>query len=61
MSLLLWAFIIAGVLAIAASFIIYWLDLLHRRARYVDTPAWHREHWQEEHERTKFAQRRSRW
>jgi hypothetical protein len=60
MSLLLWAFVIAGAVAIAASFIIHWLDRMHRRARYVGTPAWQREHWQEERERAKFAQRRTR-
>jgi hypothetical protein len=32
---------------------------MRRRARYVDTPAWTQEHWQEEHERDKVALRRS--
>ena len=58
MSLLLWAFIIGGALAIAAIFIDR-LNRMHRRARFVDTPTWQREHSQEEHERTKFAQRRT--
>lgn len=58
MSLLLWALIIGGVLVVAAVFM-HWLDRMHRRARYVETPAWQREHWQEEHERAKFAQKRA--
>jgi hypothetical protein len=58
MSLLLWASIIGGVLIVVAVFV-HWLDRMQHRAHYVDTPAWQREHWQEQHERAKFAQRRS--
>jgi hypothetical protein len=50
---LLWVLVIA--VAVAAA-------LVHRRQRtrrrYVDTPAWTQEHWQEEHERDKAALRR---
>ena len=50
---LLWVLVIAVVVAAA---------LVHRRQRtrrrYVDTPAWTQEHWQEEHERDKAALRR---
>jgi hypothetical protein len=52
---LLWVLVIA--VPIAAAFV-------HRRhrvrhaVRYVDTPAWKQEHWQQEHERDKLAQRR---
>jgi hypothetical protein len=50
---LLWVLIIAVVIAAA---------IVHRRyrhrIRYVDTPAWKQEHWEEEHERDKLAQRR---
>jgi hypothetical protein len=52
---LLWVLVIA--VPVAAV-------LLHRRhrrrrhVRYVDTPAWTEEHWQEEHERDKVALRR---
>ena len=51
---LLWVLIIA--VPIAAALV---HRRHHRRTRYVDTPAWKQEHWQEEHERDKVAQRRT--
>ena len=52
---LLWVLVIAAVAAALA----YRRQRMRRRARYVDTPAWTQEHWQEEHERDKAALRRS--
>jgi hypothetical protein len=34
------------------------LLLFRPQRRYVESPAWQREHWEEEHEREKFTQRR---
>jgi hypothetical protein len=53
---LLWVLIIAVLIAAA---LVHRLYRMHRRDRYVDTPAWEQEHWQEEHERDKVAQRRA--
>ena len=52
---LLWVLVIAVPVAAALAY----RQRMRRRARYVDTPAWTQEHWQEEHERDKAALRRS--
>jgi hypothetical protein len=53
---LLWVLVIAVPVAAGLA---YRRQRMRRRARYVDTPAWTQEHWQEEHERDKVALRRS--
>ena len=35
-----------------------YLLLRPQRSRYIDSPAWQREHWAEEHEREKIVQQR---
>jgi hypothetical protein len=52
---LLWVPVIAVAVAVV---LVYRRHRLRYRARYVDTPAWEQEHWQEEHERDKIALRR---
>jgi|SoimicmetaTmtLAB_FD_contig_31_18106238_length_459_multi_2_in_0_out_0_2 hypothetical protein len=53
---LLWVLVVAVPVAAALA---YGRQRMRRRARYVETPAWTQEHWQEEHERDKAALRRS--
>jgi len=50
---LLWVLVVAAV-----AVLLHRRHRRRRRARYVDTPAWTDEHWQEEHERDKIALRR---
>jgi hypothetical protein len=52
---LLWVLAIAVPIAAA---LVFWRQRMRYPVRYVDTPAWTQEHWQEEHERDKIAQRR---
>jgi hypothetical protein len=52
---LLWVLVIA---VPVAAVLLHRRYRRRRRARYVDTPAWTEEHWQEEHERDKVALRR---
>jgi hypothetical protein len=52
---LLWVLVIAVPIV---AVLVHRRHRMRHRTRYVDTPAWTQEHWQEEHERDKLAQRR---
>ena len=52
---LLW---VLAIVVAAVAALLHRRHRMRRRARYVDTPAWTDEHWQEEHERDKIALRR---
>jgi hypothetical protein len=58
MSLAWVLFIVAAVIALAGA--AWWRRKRSRAraARYVDTPSWQREHWQEEHDRGRAARQR---
>jgi hypothetical protein len=53
---LLWVVVLIIVPAVLAF--AYWRRERHHASRYVETAAWQQEHWQDEHEREKFAQQR---
>ena len=53
--MLVWPLILATMVALFGGIC---LLLFRPRRRYIDSPAWQREHWAEEHEREKFMQQR---
>ena len=49
---------VLGLVVVIALFGGIRLLFRRQRSRYIDSPAWQREHWEEEHEREKITQQR---